>query len=107
MLLREVTYGIELGLGKVTIDPFGTTAFRHHVGDVNVDYSATRRRHLAAGERAAYVRRTRAQPGARYVVVTTGAGPPKPQQVRADGHGVLRFDAPVGVDHRILVRRQG
>lgn len=31
----------------------------------------------------------------------------EPQRVQADGQGVLRFDAPVGLDHRTRVRLQG
>ena len=104
MLLREVTYGIQLGLGKVTIDPFGTTAYRHHVGDVNVDYSASAVDISLPGSGLRTFDIHGLTAGAGYVVVTTGAG--QPQQVRADGHGVLSFDAQVGVDHRILVRRQ-
>jgi hypothetical protein len=104
MLLREVTYGIELGLGKVTIDPFGTAAYRHHVGDVNVDYSASAVDISLPGRGLREFELHGLVPGAGYVVVTTGPGPAEPQRVRADGQGVLRFDAPVGLDHRIRVR---
>jgi hypothetical protein len=104
MLLREVTYGIELGLGKVTIDPFGTAAYRHHVGDVDVDYSSTAvdMSLPGSGPRAFDVHGLR--PRADYVVVTTGAGAAEPQKVRADGQGVLRFDASVGRDRWVRVR---
>jgi len=42
MLLREVRYGIQVGLNHVKLDPFvsnGTTSFGYHVGNVDVDYS--------------------------------------------------------------------
>jgi hypothetical protein len=106
MLLREVTYGIDLGLGKVTIDPFGPRDYRYHVGDVDVDYSA-RSLDLSlpgSGQRAFELHGLVA--GARYAVVATGSGSAEPQQPRADAQGTLRFDAPVGADTTIRVRLQ-
>ena len=35
MLVREVRYGINLGLMEVTIAPFGPTDFSYHVGNVS------------------------------------------------------------------------
>ena len=107
MLLREVSYGIELGLGTVTIDPFERRAYSHHVGDVDVDYSAKALEISlpGSGERAFDVHGLTAN--ARYVVVATGSGPAQPRQVRADGAGTLRFSAPVGTDTTIQVRRLG
>lgn len=39
MMLREIRYGIYVGLGNVTVAPFGPTSFNFHVGPVNVDYA--------------------------------------------------------------------
>ena len=39
MILREVRYGIELRMTDVTLNPFGTTDFEYHVGNINVKYS--------------------------------------------------------------------
>jgi hypothetical protein len=86
MLLREITYGIEVGLGSVTIDPLERRGFDYDVGDVEVSYSP-RRVEIAApggGERDYAVHGV--VPRARYRV--SGAG-----TVRADRDGVLRFDA--------------
>ena len=95
MLLREVSYGIELGLGTVTIDPFERRAYSHHVGDVDVDYSAKALEISlpGSGERAFDVHGLTAN--ARYVVVVAGSGPAQSRQVRADVAGTLRFSAPV------------
>jgi len=106
MLLREITYGIRLGLGEVTIDPFGPSGFHYHVGDVNVDYSAAAvdlRLPGAGSERFELHALTR---GAAYTVVVIGERAARPQTVRADGAGVLRFTAEVG-GTTIRVRRHG
>jgi hypothetical protein len=42
MLMREVRYGLVLAPGAITLSPLGPIAFRYSVGNVEVDYSATR-----------------------------------------------------------------
>ena len=105
MLLREVTYGIDLGLGTVTIDPLERQVFRYHVGDVNIDYSAAAVDITVPGngERAYDVHGL--TPDAAYMVVATGSGAARPQKHRADGQGVLRFTAPAGTGTTVRVRR--
>jgi hypothetical protein len=107
MLLRELTYGIQLGLGTVTIDPFGPSAFNYHVGDVDVDYSAKAvdLRLPGGGDRRFDVHGM--TPGASYLVVSTGGGAARPQRVRADREGVLRFSGRVGTATTVKVRRLG
>jgi len=41
MMLREIRYGIQLGLKNITVDPFlplNVTQFHYHVGSIHVDY---------------------------------------------------------------------
>lgn len=100
MLLREITYGIDLGLGSVTIDPFEPGPYRYDVGDVKVDYSA---RAVAlslpgGGEREFDIHGLTA--GARYLVKGRG----RPRRVTADGAGTLRFRAAAG---ELRIRRLG
>jgi hypothetical protein len=101
MLLREVTYGIDLGLGTVTIDPFGPTAFHWHVGDVDVDYArnAVDLTLPGSGQRRFDIHGL--APRARYEISTRGAT----QRATADSDGVLRFAAAVGPDTHLRVRR--
>ncbi len=40
MLIRQVRYGIDLGLSTVSISPFGPTNFSYHVGNVFVAYNS-------------------------------------------------------------------
>jgi len=42
MLLREIRYGINLGVNTVSVTPFGPTSFSYHIGNVNVDFAPTR-----------------------------------------------------------------
>jgi hypothetical protein len=93
MLLREVTYGIDLGLGQVTIDPFGPAAFQYHVGDVDVDYSARKADISVPGAGEERFELHGMIPNARYTIVASGAGAAQPQQVSAGSDGVLRFTA--------------
>ncbi len=37
MLVRQVRYGIDLGLHTLTVSPFGPTSFAYHVGNVMVN----------------------------------------------------------------------
>ena len=86
MLLREITYGIEVGLGSVTVDPLEPRPFDYDVGDVEVSYSARRVEIAAPGEGEREYAVHGLIPRARYRV--SGAG-----TRRADADGVLRFDA--------------
>ena len=40
-MLREVRYGIAVTLVNVTVAPLGVSSFSYHIGNVNVDYSAS------------------------------------------------------------------
>ena len=42
MLLREIRYGINLGLNGVSIAPFGPRAFTYDIGNVKVEYAQDR-----------------------------------------------------------------
>jgi hypothetical protein len=106
MLLREITYGINLGLGSVTIDPFGPGAFHYRVGDVDVDYAADAADIRVPGSGSERFELHRMTADAAYTVVATGGGPANPQTVRADGNGVLRFTAAVA-GRTVRVRRHG
>ena len=88
MLLREITYGIDLGLGSVTIDPFGPGAFHYHVGDVDVDYAADGADISVPGAGEERYTLHGMTPGAAYTVVATGAGAGAP----ADRAGRRRRD---------------
>jgi hypothetical protein len=104
MLLREVTYGIELGIDTVTIDPFDASDFDYAIGNVAVSYS---RRAVdiavpGTGDRRFDIHGMDA--GADYQVVTAGSQAQR-QTVRADDHGVLRFTAPIAKGVTVKVRR--
>jgi hypothetical protein len=106
MLLREVTYGIELGIDTVTIDPFDANAYTYAIGNVAVSYS---RRAIditvpGSGDRRFDIHGTDA--GADYEVVTTGPRAQR-QRVRADDQGVLRFSARIGTGVTVKARRIG
>ena len=86
MLLREISYGIDVGLGRVTIDPLERRPFDYDVGDVEVSYSARAVdiETPGSGEREYAVHGL--IPRGRYSVTRAG-------DVRADRDGVLRFEA--------------
>lgn len=108
MLMREVRYGINLGLGTATISPFGVAAYRYHIGDVNVDYS---QRHLmlnlpGSGTRAYTI--TGLAENATYQILATGAEQAAERQiVHTDSHGTLAFTDPTGPQWTVHVQRIG
>jgi hypothetical protein len=93
MLLREITYGIDLGLGTVRIDPFGPSSFRYHVGDVDVDYSAAEVQLGLPGSGSRAFELHGLTAGAPYHVF---GGDGRQERVQADRDGVVRFTTPVG-----------
>jgi hypothetical protein len=102
MLLREARYGINLGLGRVTINPWAAGAYSYHVGDVNVDYSSTRVRMTLPGTGSRNYEIDSLIPNASYHVVAAGPGAPPPTDVSTDAAGTLRFTAPIGPNRQIL-----
>jgi hypothetical protein len=105
MLMREVRYGIDLGLGTVTIDPFGPGSFSYHLGDVNVDYS---QRHLTlslpgGGARAYTI--TGLARNATYLVLATGPRQAAERQTaHTDSQGTLTFTGPTGPQWTVRVQ---
>lgn len=96
MLMREVSYGINLGLGAATIAPFGQSSYSYHLGDVNVDYS---QRHLTlnlpgSGTRDYTV--TGLTPTATYLILATDRQAAERQIAHTDPRGTLTFTAPTG-----------
>jgi hypothetical protein len=107
MLMREVRYGINLGLGTVTIDPWGAGAYQYHVGDVNVDYSqrSTSLNLPGSGTRSYTI--TGLVPDTTYLVVATGGGPAQHQLARTGADGTLTFTAPVGPSWTVHAQQAG
>ena len=107
MLMREVRYGINLGLGTVSIDPWGAGSYSYHVGDVNVDYSqrSTTLNLPGSGTRSYTI--SGLTPGGSYLVVATGGGPAQHQSGRSDAQGTLTFTAPAGPSWTVHVQQTG
>jgi hypothetical protein len=102
MLLREVAYGINLGLSEVSIVPFGRSKFHYHVGNVDVSHDPERvtLRIPGSGEKRFTVGGL--APGAAYAVSVAGA---KPDVRTADAGGLLRFTASYGANDDIQIVR--
>jgi hypothetical protein len=108
MLLREVAYGIDLGLGTVDIDPFTRERFRYHLGSVDVAYSRDRvvMRLPGTGQSAYAVHGLDANASYRVAVRGGDRHRPSPPHLRTDAAGVARFGAPVGPGVQVEVERQ-
>jgi hypothetical protein len=96
MLMREVRYGINLGLGTATIDPFGPAAYRYHLGDVNVDYSQRQVTLNLPGSGTRAYTVTGLAPTAPYLILATGHQAAERQVAHTDSQGTLTFSAPTG-----------
>jgi hypothetical protein len=104
MLLREIAYGIDLGLQNVTIDPFTRTDFRYHLGFVDVSYSSDAVRMTLPGSGTKSYAIHGLVPATTYRVTVQGAKWPASSAV-AGTDGVLRFSAPIGAGITVSVKR--
>jgi hypothetical protein len=107
MLMREVRYGINLGLGTVTIDSWGADSYRYHLGDVNVDYSQKLVTLNLPGSGTRSYTITGLLPDATYKVLATDNQPAQQQTRTAGADGTLTFTAPTGRSWTIHVMRVG
>jgi hypothetical protein len=105
MLMREVRYGINLGLGTVTIDPWGAGAYRYQLGDVNVDYSPQDVTLNLPGSGTRSYTITGLLPDTTYKVLATNHQTAQQQTRTTDADGTLTFTAPTGPAWTIHVMR--
>lgn len=96
MVLREMRYGVYVGVQEVTIHPFDVRSFSLHLGALRVDYSPTRASLQAPGSGEREFTISGLIPRRRYIL-STG------QRMVTDGHGTLCFHASAG---RLLVVSQ-
>jgi len=110
MLLREVAYGINLGLRDVRIDPFGHARYHYHIGDVDVAYSPTAVSLTVPGSGDKRITLAHLVPTAVYAVRATNrvSGQRRAWVVTTDAGGTLTVTAPIGLDWQLratVVRR--
>ena len=110
MTLRESVYGINLGLSGIDIQPNGPTAYRYHIGDIDVAYSAAEITATLPGQGIRHFIIHGLTPGAVYLVRAVKAkqaDASRPSHATVGDDGVLKFTAPIGPDLRVEVRRLG
>ncbi|MBA2678022.1 MAG: hypothetical protein H0U76_06470 [Ktedonobacteraceae bacterium] len=92
MLLREVVFGIKLGLGTVVLQPIAPTNYHYRVGNVQIDFSprAVSLTLVGSGQRQFSIHRL--LPNTSYRVVAAGLT----SQVKTDAKGMAQFAAPAG-----------
>jgi len=110
MLLREVRYGVNIGLRTVNISPLGPTRYHYHIGDVDVAYSPTVVAFTVPGSGDKRVAIAHLIPNALYNVRATDVGDRRVREARAatDGRGIVTFTAPIGLQWQVramFVRR--
>lgn len=100
MLLREIRYGINIGLFNITLDPFGVSSYNYHVGNVNVDYSSSLIKLSVPGHktRTYVVMRMTSNKVYKITAVGEGCGEFSSIKVTTSASGTLIFTAPVGVN---------
>lgn len=100
MLLREVRYGVNIGIDSVSIDPFGPTVFNYNFGSVRVSYDQYTVTATVPGRGQRSFTLTQLIENELYRVTTTplvpGACEENVQAVQTDGEGTLLFKAEVG-----------
>ncbi len=89
MVLREMRYGVHVGMEDVSIRPFDAQSFSLHLGGLRVDYSAQEVTVEAPGSGEREFSISGLVPGKHYLL-STG------EQIAADSQGMVRFHAPAG-----------
>jgi hypothetical protein len=89
MVLREMRYGVHLGMREVAIHPFGSSKFELRLGDLNVTYSADAVSIEVPGSSARGFTVGGLRPHQRYKLSTGNS-------VATDAEGTLRFRARAG-----------
>ena len=97
IVLREMRYGVHVGMREVVIDPFGAASFELRLGKLRVDYSPDVLALEVPGSAARRFRVGGLQPRTRYKF-STG------ERLETDVKGVLRFNARAGIP--IHIRRE-
>jgi len=105
MLLREVAYGINIGLRDVRIAPFGHARYHYHIGDVDVAYSPTAVSLTVPGSGDKRITVAHLVPTAVYAVRATNrvSGQRRAWVVTTDAGGTLTVTAPIGLDWQLRV----
>lgn len=80
MMLHFVRYGIQLGISRVLISPFGPTSFSYHVGSVHVEFAETLTMLSVPGQGTRHIAVEGLRAGApfRVTVGDESNGPPLP-----------------------------
>eukprot|EP00730_Choanoeca_flexa_P003156 TRINITY_DN11310_c0_g1_i3.p1 TRINITY_DN11310_c0_g1~~TRINITY_DN11310_c0_g1_i3.p1 ORF type:complete len:844 (+),score=181.87 TRINITY_DN11310_c0_g1_i3:336-2534(+) len=89
MMLRQIKYGIDIGLSNVTVCPFGPTAFTYDFGQVYIQYSQNKVEFQVPGEYAKRYQACGLQPGRSYSVAVDGA---EQGIARVDSQGVIETE---------------
>jgi hypothetical protein len=89
MVLREMRYGVHVGMQEVTIRPFDVRTFSLHLGQLRVDYSTERVTILVPGTSARKVTIFELIPNAHYKVE-------RGQSLKTDAHGTLHVSVSAG-----------
>ena len=93
MVLREMRYGVHVGMEDVAIRPFDAPSFSLHLGGLHVDYSAQKVAVRVPGTGDHIFTISGLMPQKQYLL---GSG----ERITADAQGVVRLHAPAG---RLLV----
>ena len=97
MLVHHVRYGIQLGLNRHRVAPFGRDAFHYRAGSVNVLYSTDLVSLRLPGTGAKHFTIEGLAPSTQYDVTTEGCpGTDAAEKVTSTSAGVLTFSATVG-----------
>jgi hypothetical protein len=105
MLLREIVYGINIGLNTVRIEPNlprGMTSYNYRIGQVSVDYSKQRVMFHALGSGIKQFTVYSMIPNASYTLSYKGI-PKSKYEIKSDINGILKFSAQIGLGHVLTV----
>lgn len=96
MMLRQIRYGIKLGLSNITVAPFGPSNFTYHIGNVYVLYTHNNVSIMVPGHGQRWINIEGLLPSHHFSIRVTNCTTTISTTTQSDTHGVVTFRASIG-----------
>merc|ERR1712228_208135 len=95
-MLRQIRYGIELGLSNITVAPFGPSNFTYRIGNVYVMYAPNNVSLMVPGHGQRWINIGGLLPSHHFSVRVANCTTTISTTTQSDVHGMVTFRASIG-----------